>query len=193
MIFGKAATSKRLAARAFEVEAGGVHEHEIERAEKTRRRGNRLPSTTSSGRGGGRGGGLVDPRSFSPSPAPGEGMRMGPPPADPPPAPPRGPPKGREGGGTPTRGGGGAMTSRQPVSSHNRSNASAGPMRRTELVVATPAANASTTMAFAAKRAPERSRRSSWPLSRKSSTRPSVAMTCWRTASPSRRLSTIWR
>ena len=65
------------------------------------------------------------------------------------------------------------MTSRQPVSSHNRSNASAGPMRRTELVVATPAANASTTMAFAAKRAPERSRRSSWPLSRKSSTRPS--------------------
>ena len=34
------------------------------------------------------------------------------------------------------------MTSRQPVSSHNRSNASAGPMRRTELVVATPAANA---------------------------------------------------
>ena len=64
------------------------------------------------------------------------------------------------------------MTSRQPVSSHNRSNASAGPIRRAELVVATPAANASTTMALAAKRAPERSRRSNCPLSRKSSTRP---------------------
>ncbi len=34
MILGKAATSKRLAARALEVEAGGVHEHEIERAEE---------------------------------------------------------------------------------------------------------------------------------------------------------------
>jgi hypothetical protein len=31
---GKAATSKRLAARALEVEAGGVHEHQIERAEE---------------------------------------------------------------------------------------------------------------------------------------------------------------
>src|SRR5271166_4132779 len=72
------------------------------------------------------------------------------------------------------------MTSRQPVSSHNRSNASAGPIRRAELVVAAPAAKASTTMALAAKRAPERSRRSNCPLSRKSSTRPSVAMTCWR-------------
>ena len=56
------------------------------------------------------------------------------------------------------------MTSRQPVYSHNRSNASAGPIRRAELVVATPAANASTTMALAAKRAPERSRRSNCPL-----------------------------
>ena len=34
MILGKAAASKRLAARALEVEAGGVHEHEIERAEE---------------------------------------------------------------------------------------------------------------------------------------------------------------
>ena len=91
------------------------------------------------------------------------------------------------------RAGQSSITPRQPVSSHNRSNASAGPMRRAELVVASPAATASTTMALAAKRAPERSRRSNCPLSRKSSTRPSVAMTCWRTAAPSRRLSTIWR
>ena len=48
-------------------------------------------------------------------------------------------------------------------------------------------------MALAAKRAPERSSRSNWPLSRKSSKRPSVAITCWRTWSPSRRLSTICR
>ena len=40
-------------------------------------------------------------------------------------------------------------------------------------------------------RAPERSSRSSWPPSRKSSTRPRVAITCWRTDAPSRRLSTI--
>jgi hypothetical protein len=50
--------------------------------------------------------------------------------------------------------------------------ASAGPMRRAELVVTTPFAKASTTMALAAKRAPERRRRSNCPLSRKSSTRP---------------------
>ena len=86
-----------------------------------------------------------------------------------------------------------STTSRQPVSSHNRSNTRAGPMRRAALAVTSPAATASTTMALAAKRAPERSNRSNCPLSRKSSTRPSVAMTCWRTAAPSRRLSTIWR
>ena len=73
-------------------------------------------------------------------------------------------------------GAGQRTTPRQPVSSHNRSNASAGPMRRAELVVASPAAAASTTMALAAKRAPERSRRSNCPLSRKSSTRPSVSV-----------------
>ena len=43
------------------------------------------------------------------------------------------------------------MTSRQPVSSHNRSSASAGPMRRAELAVAAPAATASTTMGFGGK------------------------------------------
>jgi hypothetical protein len=47
-------------------------------------------------------------------------------------------------------------------------------------------------MAFAAKRAPDRSSLSNCPLARKSSTRPSVAVTCY-TFAPSRRLSTIWR
>jgi hypothetical protein len=46
-------------------------------------------------------------------------------------------------------------------------------------------------MALAAKRAPERTSRSTWPLACNSSKRPSVAITCWRTCSPSRRLATI--
>ena len=46
---------------------------------------------------------------------------------------------------------------------------------------------------FRSEAPPDRSNRSSWPLSRKSSMRPSVAITCWRTCAPSRRLSTIWR
>jgi hypothetical protein len=56
-----------------------------------------------------------------------------------------------------------------------------------------PSATAPTTMALSAKRAPDRNSRSNCPLWRRSSRRPSVAMTCWRTAPSSRRFSTIWR
>ena len=34
MVFGEAALSQRLAARSLEIEAGRVHEHEVERAEQ---------------------------------------------------------------------------------------------------------------------------------------------------------------
>ena len=47
-----------------------------------------------------------------------------------------------------------STTSRQPVSRHNRSNTRVGPIRRAALAVTSPAATASTTMALAAKRAP---------------------------------------
>jgi len=57
----------------------------------------------------------------------------------------------------------------QAAVGNERSKTSAGPMRRAELVVASPAATASTTMALAAKRAPERSSRSNCPLSRAAS------------------------
>src|SRR5271166_831232 len=70
------------------------------------------------------------------------------------------------------------ITARQPVSSHSRSNTSAGPMRRTAIVVAASSLAALNTMAFAAKRAPERNNRSCWPLACNSSKRPSVAITC---------------
>src|SRR5262245_4460160 len=74
-----------------------------------------------------------------------------------------------------------AITARQPVSSHNRSNTSAGPMRRTAILTAASSAAALSIMALAANRAPERNSRSSWPLACRSSKRPSVAITCWRT------------
>jgi len=48
------------------------------------------------------------------------------------------------------------MTARQPVSSQRRSNTSAGPIRRTAIVIASSDA-ALSTMALAANRAPERS------------------------------------
>ena len=86
-----------------------------------------------------------------------------------------------------------ATTARQPVSCHKRSNTRAAPIRRAGLVVASPSATAPTTMALSAKRAPDRNSRSNCPLWRRSSRRPSVAMTCWRTAPSSRRFSTIWR
>ena len=60
---------------------------------------------------------------------------------------------------------------------HSRSNTSAGPMRRTAISLQLHLA-ALSTMAFAAKRAPERSSRSNWPLACSSSKRPSVAITC---------------
>jgi hypothetical protein len=44
---------------------------------------------------------------------------------------------------------------------------------------------------LAANRAPDRNSRSNCPLACSSSMRPSVAITCWRTWLPSRRLSTI--
>src|SRR5262249_15937940 len=74
-----------------------------------------------------------------------------------------------------------AIPARQPVSSHNRSNTSAGPMRRTAILTAASSAAALSIMALAANRAPERNSRSSWPLACRSSKRPSVAITCWRT------------
>ena len=86
-----------------------------------------------------------------------------------------------------------SITARQPVSSHNRSNTNPGPMRRTAILIAASSATALSIIALAANRAPERNRRSSWPLACKSPKRPSVAITCWRTWSPSRRLSTICR
>ena len=49
----------------------------------------------------------------------------------------------------------------------------------------------SSTIALSAKRAPERSSRSNCALACNSSIRPSAAITCWRTAAPSRRLWTI--
>src|SRR5271165_6005400 len=56
-----------------------------------------------------------------------------------------------------------SITPRQPVSSHTRSKASAGPMRRVAIVVASPRSSASSTIAFSAKRAPERKSRSNCP------------------------------
>ena len=53
-----------------------------------------------------------------------------------------------------------SITPRQPVSSHTRSKASDGPMRRVEIVVSSPRSSASSTIALSAKRAPERSSRS---------------------------------
>ena len=78
-------------------------------------------------------------------------------------------------------------TPRQPVSSHTRSKASAGPMRRVEIAIPSPRSSASSTIALSAKRAPERKSRSNCPLFCRSSALPSVAITCWRTAAPSRR------
>src|SRR5271166_3826740 len=57
-----------------------------------------------------------------------------------------------------------ATTARQPISSHSRSNTSAGPIRRTAILIAASLLAALSTMASAAKRAPERTSRSSWPL-----------------------------
>jgi hypothetical protein len=68
-----------------------------------------------------------------------------------------------------------STTARQPVSSHSRSNTSAGPIRRAALAVTSPDATASTRIALSAKRAPERSNRSNCPLRCNSSSRPSVA------------------
>jgi len=48
-------------------------------------------------------------------------------------------------------------------------------LRRVEIAVASTRSSASSTIAFSAKRAPERKRRSNCPLSRRSSIRPSVA------------------
>src|SRR5262249_24063382 len=73
------------------------------------------------------------------------------------------------------------FTVRQPVSSHSRSNTSAGPMRRLATSIALASAMAESTSALLAKRAPDRNSRSSCPLSCSSSYRPSVAITCWRT------------
>ena len=70
-----------------------------------------------------------------------------------------------------------AITARQPVSSHNRSNTSPGPMRRTAILIAASSLAALSIMALAAKRAPERNSRSSWPLACRPSKRPSVAIT----------------
>jgi hypothetical protein len=53
-------------------------------------------------------------------------------------------------------------------------------MRRVETVAASPRSTASSMMALAANRAPERSSRSSCPLACNSSIRPSVAITCRR-------------
>ena len=53
-----------------------------------------------------------------------------------------------------------SITLRQPVSSHNRWKTRAGPIRRAAFAVTAPSATALTTMAFAAKRAPDRSNRS---------------------------------
>ena len=214
MILGEAAPSQRLAARAFEVEAGGVHEHEIERAEQIAppREQVLLDDVLQAARREGRSAVLLILRQFLAEPGHRaiKVMQIEPLDAlDPVVLPPavrrsigaarkQAMQNGEEHRALQreimlARAGQALDDFPQPVSSHNRSNTSAGPMRRAELVVTSPAAKASTTMALAAKRAPERSRRSSCPLSRKSSTRPSVAMTCWRTAAPSRRLSTIWR
>jgi hypothetical protein len=56
------------------------------------------------------------------------------------------------------------ITARQPVSSQSRSNTSAGPIRRTAILSAASLLAALSTMALAAKRAPERTSRSSSPL-----------------------------
>src|SRR4029077_6981841 len=56
------------------------------------------------------------------------------------------------------------ITARQPVSSHSRSNTSAGPMCRTVAVSAASSWIAPSTIAFSANRAPERNSRSNCPL-----------------------------
>ena len=66
-----------------------------------------------------------------------------------------------------------SITPRQPVSSHTRSKASAGPTRHAATTVgASPRSSASSTIALSAKRAPDRKRRSSCPLSCRSSNPP---------------------
>jgi len=51
-------------------------------------------------------------------------------------------------------------------------------MRRTAILIPASLLAALSTMALVAKRAPERTSRSSWPLACNSSKRPSVAITC---------------
>ena len=86
-----------------------------------------------------------------------------------------------------------SITARQPVSSHSRSKTRPARCGGLAIFVALSSATAVSTIALLAKRAPERNSRSSCPLACSSSRRPSVAITCWRTWSPSRRLSTICR
>ena len=214
MVFGEAALSQRLAARSLEIEAGRVHEHEVELAEQiapareqllfddvlqaARRKecgavllifaqlfaqpGHRPIKVMQVDIRGAIDGVILAPAVRRPiGAASKQAMQNG--------------EKHRAFEREAVLAGTGEVFDhlRQPVSSHNRSKTSAGPIRRAALAVTAPSATALTTMAFAAKRAPDRSNRSSWPLSRKSSMRPSVAITCWRTCAPSRRLSMIWR
>jgi hypothetical protein len=51
-----------------------------------------------------------------------------------------------------------AITARQPLSSHSRSNTSAGPIRWTAILIAASLASALSTIALAENRAPERNR-----------------------------------
>jgi hypothetical protein len=66
-----------------------------------------------------------------------------------------------------------SISARQPVSSHSRSNTSAGPMRRLAIFTAQSSATAESTSALLATRVPDRNSRSSCPLCCSSSYRPS--------------------
>ncbi len=92
-------------------------------------------------------------------------------------------------GCAPSPGAGSRPGSRSPP---RRSKASAGPTRRVEIVAASPRSSASSTIAFSAKRA-RAQEALQLPARLQLVDPPSVATACWRTAAPSRRLSTICR
>ena len=206
MVLGEAAPSEGLAARAFEVEAGGVHEHDVERGEEVAPGGEQLllQDVLHAARRKRRRGVLLVFGQFLAEPRhraiemmqieARRRRRCGNPRAS-----------GRRRDPSRRRRGGAARsgTPRAPARTHARGRSPGArsrpgspspptPARRrapdrcaaSRRRVASPRSSASSTIAFSANRAPERSSRSSCPLACSSSIRPSVAITCWRTEAP---------
>ena len=181
MVLGETAPSERLTARALEIETGGVHEHQIKRAEEVAppREQILLQDVLQAARREGRGAFLLVLGHFLAEPghraiemmeieiidaldliivppAVRRAVRA---------AGKQAMQNGQEQRALQreimlARAGQRPMPLRQPVSSHKRSNTRAAPIRRAGLVVASPSATAPTTMALSAKRAPDRNSRS---------------------------------